>query len=182
MYLYGPANKACCSCIGKTFCRLVHVCLLCGGSVAKRLECWTCNVEVLSWPLAEFSRGRAVACFSKAPVTFRARKAVLCLNCLYCKVSIILRIIRWNYQLRKQNWLVRQEVCYCSTGLDLKICLRARKVIRPFEKRAPGERESKRAGHDGKGKDRRKAPLPIVPPPPRTFYFSIIGHLLAHLP
>ena len=181
MYLYGPANKDCCSCIGKTFCRLVHVCLFCGGSVAKRLECWTCNVEVLSWPLAEFSRGRAVACFSKAPVTFRARKAVLCLNCLYCKVSIILRIIRWNYQLRKQNWLVRQEVCYCSTGLDLKICLRARKVIRPFEKRAPGERESKRAGHDGKGKDRRKAPFPIVPPP-RTFYFSIIGHLLAHLP
>ena len=77
---------------------------------------------------------------------------------------------------------MRQEVCYCSTGLDFKICLRARKVTRPFEKRSPGERERKRAGHDGKGKDRRKAPFPIVRPPlrppPAPSIFRLYGTCL----
>ena len=31
------------------------------------------------------------------------------------------------------------ELCYYSTGFDLKICLRARKVIETFEKRARGD-------------------------------------------
>ena len=73
---------------------------------------------------------------------------------------------------------MRQEVCYYSTGLDFKICLRARKVTRAFEKRAPGERERKRAGHDGKGKDRRKASFPIVPPTPAPSIFRLYGTCL----
>ena len=54
------------------------------------------------------------------------------------KVSIILRIIQWNYKLTWQNWLV------CGLGtvllfnwLDFRICLCPRKVSGPFEKRAP---------------------------------------------
>ena len=31
---------------------------------------------------------------------------------------------------------MRQELCYYSTGFDLKICLRARKATGTFEKRA----------------------------------------------
>ena len=49
------------------------------------------------------------ACFSKVPVNFRSRKTVLCFLCLHSrsiKVSIILKIIQWNYHLTKQNWLV----------------------------------------------------------------------------
>ena len=45
--------------------------------------------------------------FSKVPITFQSRKAVLCSLCLYSRwVSIILKIIKWNYQLTKQNWPV----------------------------------------------------------------------------
>ena len=40
-----------------------------------------------------------------------------------------------------------------------------------------GEKKRKRAGHDGKGKDRRQAspPFPSSHRPPRAFYFSIIA-------
>ena len=38
------------------------------------------------------------------------------------KDSILLKMIRWNYQLTKQNWFVRQELCYYSTGFDFEIC------------------------------------------------------------
>ena len=45
--------------------------------------------------------------FSKVSTTFRARKALLCLPCLHeIKVSIILKMTQWNYQLTKQNWPV----------------------------------------------------------------------------
>ena len=56
------------------------------------------------------------------------------------KVSIILKIIKWNYQLTKQTWLIYglgSELLFNRPGLDFKICLRARKVSGPFEKRAP---------------------------------------------
>ena len=35
------------------------------------------------------------------------------------------------------DWFVSSELCYYSTGFDFKICLQARKVAGPFEKRAP---------------------------------------------
>ena len=47
---------------------------------------------------------------------------------------------QWNYQLTKQNWLVcgrAEELSYYSTGLEFKICLRARKVTMLFEKWTP---------------------------------------------
>ena len=50
--------------------------------------------------------------FSKVPITYRARKAVLCLH-FNIKVSIILKMIPWNYQLTKQNW----PVCELGTVL-----------------------------------------------------------------
>ena len=51
------------------------------------------------------------ACFSKVPVTFRARKEVLYLLCLHSakqsKVSIILRIMKWTISWRsKIDWFV----------------------------------------------------------------------------
>ena len=81
MYLYGPANIACCCCIGKTLCRLVHVCLLCGGSVAKRLERWTCNMKVLFLESSSNFSGPE-SCFVFEVFVFKS------------KVLIILRIIR----------------------------------------------------------------------------------------
>ena len=53
-------------------------------------------------------------CFWKVPVTFRARKAVLCLPCLHSS-SKFQKF--WNYQLiTKQNWLV----CGLGTALLFK--------------------------------------------------------------
>ena len=46
---------------------------------------------------------RPGACFSKVPVTFRARKGVLCLA-FKLKVSIILKIKQQDYQVTQQNW------------------------------------------------------------------------------
>lgn len=57
------------------------------------------------------------------------------------KVLIILKMIqRFNYQLAKQNltgfW--DKNYTYYSTDVDVKICLHAQIVTRPFEKRASG--------------------------------------------
>ena len=51
------------------------------------------------------------------------------------KVSIILTMMQWNYQLTKQNGLFCEllELCYYSTSLTLKF-----RGFRPFEKWAPG--------------------------------------------
>ena len=55
------------------------------------------------------------------------------------KVLMILKMIKWNYQLTtKINLFASMELCYYSTGFDIKICLWAPKVIGIFEKRAPG--------------------------------------------
>ena len=55
------------------------------------------------------------------------------------KVLMILKMIKWNHQLTsKINLFARLELCYYSTGFDIKICLWAPKVIGIFEKRAPG--------------------------------------------
>ena len=42
-----------------------------------------------------------LAGFSEVPTTFRAQK-----SCFIFAVSIILKIMQWNYQLTKQNWPV----------------------------------------------------------------------------
>ena len=50
-------------------------------------------------------------------------------------------MIQWKYQVRKQNWLVCElGACNNSTSFDFKICLRARKVSGPIEKRNPAWR------------------------------------------
>ena len=56
------------------------------------------------------------------------------------KVSIILKMIEWKYQLKKQNWPVCElgTVLYYSTSFDFKIYLRTRNVTGPIEKQAPG--------------------------------------------
>ena len=81
--------------------------------------------EVLVRAAARF-RGR----FSKVPITFRARKAVLGLPCL---------------QLTKQKWLVselRTVVPFNWFWFQNWICLCTRKVTWPFEKQEPGARKS----------------------------------------
>ena len=54
----------------------------------------------------------AGARFLKVPITFRNQKAVQCLQCFTfkIKVSIILKMIQWNYSwLTKPNWLVYDQ-------------------------------------------------------------------------
>ena len=47
------------------------------------------------------------ACFSKVSITFRPEKLFyVCRVCIQDQSSIILKMIQWNYQLTKQNWLV----------------------------------------------------------------------------
>ena len=47
-------------------------------------------------------------------------------------------MIQRNYQLTKQiNQFESWELCYYSTDFDFEVCLRARKVTRTFEERAP---------------------------------------------
>ena len=49
------------------------------------------------------------------------------------KVLMILKMIKWNHQLTsKINLFARLELCYYSTGFDIKICLWAPKVIGIF--------------------------------------------------
>ena len=82
-------------------------------------------------------RMRAGGCFSKVPVANRPGK-LFCVCCI--TLSIILTIIQWNHQLRKQNGLVCElgtVQCYYSTSFDFKICTRARKLSGPFEKPGP---------------------------------------------
>ena len=82
--------------------------------------------------LISASETRARTCFMLAVFAFKI------------KVSIILKMIQWNYQLTMQNWFVSYELCYHSTGFYFKIqCLRVRKVMGTFEKPAPGARFSK---------------------------------------
>ena len=68
---------------------------------------------------------------------------------------------------------MRQEVCYYSTGLDFKICARARKVTRASEKRAPGERERKRSGPFGarwEGERQKKGAFSHRPTPAPSIF------------
>ena len=49
--------------------------------------------------------------FSRVPITFRGRKAVLCLLAVFAfkiKVSLILKMIQWNCQSTRQNWPVSE--------------------------------------------------------------------------
>ena len=79
--------------------------------------------------------------FSKLPITFRARKAILCLPCLH-PISKFQSFWKWYNetisQRSKIDWFVSYELCYYSAGLDCKIWIRYWKVNGPFEKQAPG--------------------------------------------
>ena len=76
----------------------------------KRENHWSCE-EDLNQPLpGEINDTRGVR-YSKVPITFRARKAVLCL---------ILKMIRWKYKSTKQNWL---------TGLWARRCANIQQVL-----------------------------------------------------
>ena len=61
-------------------------------------------------PTREINDTRGVR-YSKVPITFRARKAVLC---------SILKIIQWKYKSTKQNWL---------TGLWARRCANIQQVL-----------------------------------------------------
>ena len=70
--------------------------------------------------------------FLEVPESFRSRT-------MFCACCVCIQdesFNEWNWHLRKQiDWFVGWELCYYSTGCDIKICLRARKVSGSFEKR-----------------------------------------------
>ena len=68
------------------------------------------NAYTQAKPTREINDTRGVR-HSKVPITFRARKAVLCL---------ILKMIRWKYKSTKQNWL---------TGLWARRCANIQQVL-----------------------------------------------------
>ena len=68
------------------------------------------NVYKQAKPTREINDTRGVR-HSKVPITFRARKAVLCL---------IFKMIRWKYKSTKQNWL---------TGLWARRCANIQQVL-----------------------------------------------------
>ena len=79
-------------------------------SITLTTSCYPPPLTSLYKPDLKYSQAGAI--FPEVPVTFLAWKAVLCLPCLHSckiKVSIILKIIQWNYQLTKQSWLVREQ-------------------------------------------------------------------------
>ena len=79
-------------------------------SITHTTSCYPPPLTSLYKPDLKYSQAGAI--FPEVPVTFLAWKAVLCLPCLHSckiKVSIILKIIQWNYQLTKQSWLVREQ-------------------------------------------------------------------------
>ena len=70
------------------------------------------------------------------------RKAIVCLLHLHSRSKFQefwQCMIRWNYQLTKQNWLVcDQEAVLLFNKFWFENKKRGRKVSGPFEKRAPG--------------------------------------------
>ena len=53
-------------------------------------------------------------------------------------MSIILKILQWNYQLTKQNWhFVCLELCYYSTDFDLRNLPSGQKSFRVFRETGP---------------------------------------------
>ena len=79
--------------------------------------------------------------FLKVPITFRARKAFLCLPCLHSR-SNFQYFWKWhNVSISKRSKIdrfVSWKLCYYLTGFKFKICFQTQKVPGPFEKRAPG--------------------------------------------
>ena len=90
------------------------------------------NSRILGEKIANFSfrrkssaKFRRIYCSSPCEISEDTCKKVSC-------------NVQWNYQLTKQNWFVRQELGYYSTGFDFRIRLRAQKSNGPFEERGPG--------------------------------------------
>ena len=85
--------------------------------------------------------------FLESPGNFSGREScfVFVVFAFKIKASIVLKIIEWNYQLTKQNWLVYGLGTVLLKGLDFNLCLQARQVSGPFEKQAPGSDYPERA-------------------------------------
>ena len=93
------------------------------------------------------------------PVTFRARKAVSCFQCLHLRSNFNnFEWYRWNYQLTKQNW----PVCELGTVV-LFICVWCQNLPSylksyrgPFEKRASEPPGGGNSAYERGGDARRK--------------------------
>ena len=90
------------------------------------------------WVLNLGSRGL----FLESPGNFACAEScfVFAAFTVKIKVSIILKIIKWNHQLTNQTWLIYglgSVLLFNRPGFDFKICFQARKVSGPFEKRTP---------------------------------------------
>ena len=82
-------------------------------------------------------RFRPGSCFSKVPVTFRARKAALVYR-VRIQVSVIENDTMKLSVNEAKLMVVSKKLWYYSMGFEFKICIRARKVTGPFEKWGPG--------------------------------------------
>ena len=101
-----------------------------------KLNCWTCKTATLIRTVKLITSWVAGAHFSKVPITFRARKAVLCLPCFQSFNDFENSLMKLSVNEAKltglwaRNFVIKQLVWFQNF-------LQTWRVIGSFEKRAP---------------------------------------------